>query len=334
MKDLPKVLSTYGGLAPDKMLDVMRKDKVDPQIIGWVSSHFMTGDVTEDAWAAQRKAADEQQKREADQAAKMQEMISGPITKENVTGIINSTDKRITAARKSEARSYQNLLDEEKRHNTEIDTRARTQAEGKDVEAMYKNGINPITKERLTLDNAPDEFMVDQKTGLPVPTSQLAVRKPSMQETNRAQFARSVLHILDSIDAKKKDVFAKGPVIGPLGVLVGKAGLSSGDRQAYQDYVGLAQSAATGAHVGGRFSVEVLNKMSTMLNTTMNQSQFEGAEEALRDVMDAYSKQGGRMSVYEWKGLSQEERNAFMGHAFAGTGTNKPSVPAGLTLIK
>ena len=88
LKDLPKVLSTYGGLAPDKMPDVMRKDKVDPQIIGWVSSHFMTGDVTEDAWAAQRKAADEQQKREADQAAKMQEMISGPITKENVTGII------------------------------------------------------------------------------------------------------------------------------------------------------------------------------------------------------------------------------------------------------
>jgi len=105
LKDLPKVLSTYGGLAPDKMLDVMRKDKVDPQIIGWVSSHFMTGDVTEDAWAAQRKAADEQQKREADQAAKMQEMISGPITKENVTGIIKFD--RQADYRRSEIRSPQ-----------------------------------------------------------------------------------------------------------------------------------------------------------------------------------------------------------------------------------
>src|SRR6266571_5743076 len=135
----------------------------------------------------------------------------------------------------------------------------------------------------------------------------LSARKPTMQETNRAQFAGSVLHILDSIDAKKKDVFAKGPVLGPLGVLAGKAGLSGADRQAYQDYVGLVQTAATGAHVGGRFSVEVLNKMSTMLNTTMNEKQFEGAEEALRDVMNGYVKQGGRMSVAEWKTLSLEQ---------------------------
>ena len=65
--------------------------------------------------------------------------------------------------------------------------------------------------------------------------------------------------------------------------------------------ISLVQSASTGAHVAGRFSVPVLDKMNQLLKLNMNDDQFKGAEESIRDVMEGYSKAGGRHTVAQWK---------------------------------
>ncbi len=189
------------------------------------------------------------------------------------------------------------------------DAAAVSQAEGKDVEAMLKTGINPVTHERLSLNNAPDDFLVDSK-GSPIPTSMLSTLKPTQQEINRADFAKSVLHSLDAIDTLKQQAQAKlkGPLAGRLGGALAAAGLGDKFDQEYRNYLSLAQSAATGAHVGGRFSIPILDKMAALISPNMDASQLEGAEASLRDVMQQYVDQGGRQTVAQYK-ESHPEKN-------------------------
>jgi len=257
--------------------------------------------------AAQKKAMDEAGPQKPgpviDTAGKAQAAVNAA----RIALRANPSDPALKQAYQDAQDNRDNLLEMEnkqKKIQTQQDTIARTQAEGKDVESMYKNGTNPITKEKLSLDNAPDEFLVDQRTGNPIPSSMLTTVKPTMQEINRHDFAGSVLHSLDQIDKlQAAGKLPNGPLSGLTQQKLSKAGLSTEDAQEALNFISFAQSAATGAHVGGRFSLPVMQKMNGMIGLNMNSNEFKGAEESMRDVMDQYYKNGGRMTVAEYKSL-------------------------------
>lgn len=179
-------------------------------------------------------------------------------------------------------------------------------------------------KLRLNLDNASDEMLVDQRTGMPIPNKSLTALKASQTEVNRAQFATSVLHLADSLrKAQAAGTLPNGPVLGLTKEALGKAGLNDADAAKALTEISLLQSAATGAHVGGRFSVPVLDKMAGLLKLNMNDSQFLGSLDAITDTMQTYKDNGGRFSVAEWKALPQSERNRLMGQNIQNQGGNQ-----------
>jgi hypothetical protein len=203
----------------------------------------------------------------------------------------------------------------------------------KGTQMLWDNGVNPATKEKLTVDNAPDEMLVDPRTGNPIPMKMLPTLKPSTSEVNRAQFANSVLHTLDAVDkARAAGKLPNGPLTGPVVKTLSKYGLAGEDSQSAIDLISLAQSAATGAHVAGRFSVQVMQKMNELLKLNMNDSQFAGAESAIRSVMDQYSRQNGRYTVGEWKNeMTPQDKANVMGlsRSDAQAKENKVLPPAG-----
>ena len=189
---------------------------------------------------------------------------------------------------------------------------------------LFDEGKDPISGSSLNLSNAPDEFMVDERTGQPIPTKMLSTLKPTQQESNRADFANSTFHTMDLIDQlKQSGKLPNGPLTGLTEKGLAKAGLSSGDAQQAISYIALAQSAATGAHVGGRFNKDIMAKMGTLLNINMNDSQFAGAETALRNVMTPYAQQGGRETVGQYKSNLMGQTKVVNGKTYVVTGFDK-----------
>lgn len=181
-------------------------------------------------------------------------------------------------------------------------TKARAEAAGAGTDKMWAEGKNPVTGESLNLSNAPDEMLIDSRTNQPVPFKMLSTLKPSQQETNRSDFAGSVLHSLDQIDQlRAAGKLPNGPLSGLTAKTLSSAGLGSEDAQKALNFISFAQSAATGAHVGGRFSSEIMDKMNHMIGINMNDSQFQGAADSIKDVMQQYVKQGGRQTVGQFK---------------------------------
>jgi hypothetical protein len=167
---------------------------------------------------------------------------------------------------------------------------------------LFETGQDPQTGERLNLANAPDEMLIDSTTHKPIPTKMLATMKPSQQESNRADFANSALHSLDIIDnLKAQGKLPNGPISGWTTKGLIKAGLSDKDAAEAYGLIALAQSAATGAHVGGRFSAQIMDKMNGLLTLNANDAQFAGQEQALRDVMGPYAQHGGKETVGQYK---------------------------------
>lgn len=165
---------------------------------------------------------------------------------------------------------------------------------------MWDEGQNPYTGEKLNLSNAPDTMMID-RSGQPIPFKMLSTMKPTQQENNRADFAKSTLHILDIVDGlRQRGKLPNGPITGLTAKTLAKFGLGSDSQEAI-DLIGFAPSASTGAHVGGRFNVPIMQKMDTMLNMNMNDEQFLAAEQGIRDVMQPYAESGGRVTVGEYK---------------------------------
>jgi hypothetical protein len=82
-------------------------------------------------------------------------------------------------------------------------------AKGTDVEKLYAYGKDPVTGEKLTLDNAPDQMLVDRK-GNPIPFKMLTTMKPTMQESNRADFAKSAIHSLDDLCSQRMKAMNEG----------------------------------------------------------------------------------------------------------------------------
>lgn len=215
--------------------------------------------------------------------------------------------KAMDDAEEQRAAAYKDKLDELKEQ-----TKITAGASGKGVEGMINTGIDPITKEKLTVDNAPDEMLIDARTGNPIPIKMMSTLKPTQQESNRADFAASALHTLSIIDKLKAEgKLPNGPISGLTAQKLAAVGLGDKSQEGI-DLLGFASSASTGAHVGGRFNIEIMNKMDKMLNMNMNDAQFAAAEQAIRDVMEQYVEQGGRMTVAQWKSMTPDEQKAML----------------------
>ena len=213
--------------------------------------------------------------------------------------------------------------------NTERQSKDAENAD-KHNDTMIATGINPQTKERLSLNNAPDEALVDIRTGNPIPTKFLTTLKPTMQESNRSDFAKSAIHSLDELNDLINSSEAKfGPIVGPVDKWMAGHGLGEQFQQKALNYLTFAQSAATGAHVGGRFNVPIMDKMGTTVSVNMGPDQLKGATDSIKDVMQQYVDQGGRFTVAQYKALPQSERDRLQGKAQPRVETSSRVVPAG-----
>ena len=120
--------------------------------------------------------------------------------------------------------------------NTERQSKDAENAD-KHQESMLKTGVNPQTKEKLSLDNAPDEFLVNTRTGNPIPKDMLTTLKPTMQESNRADFAKSAIHSLDKLNDLIDSSEAKfGPIVGPVDKWMAGHGLGDQYQQEALNY--------------------------------------------------------------------------------------------------
>jgi hypothetical protein len=261
-----------------------------PRVLGILSDMF--GGKKAQDYHDKIEAASAARKTEADEAAKLKA--------QNNPEAIAGDAKRAAAVELAKQNTPQGRATLAK---TLVETtKAKAEAAGAGTDKMWAEGQNPITNEKLNLSNAPDEMLLDSRTSKPIPFKMLSTLKPNQTEIARATFADSVIHSLDKIDElKAQGKLPNGPLSGLTQTMLAKVGFGNEDAQKALDFISFAQSAATGAHVGGRFSVPVLEKMNKLVNLNMNDGQFKGAEESIRDVMGQYSKQGGRQTVGQFK---------------------------------
>lgn len=226
-------------------------------------------------------------------------------TTENAPAEAAAAGKKTTAeeAAKFDPTTPAGLLNVQKAQQDLIDKKYSNQDKFTKTLSDEGAATDPTTGKQVTLNllNAPPEALVDQRTGQPIANKQLSTMKPTQQESNRADFAKSVLHILDVVDKQRAAGTApNGPLKGRTAKELAAMGLGDEKSQQVINELSLGVSAATGAHVGGRFNEEIMKKMDTLMNLNMNDSQLTGAEEGIRTVMTPYATNGGRMSVSEY----------------------------------
>jgi hypothetical protein len=234
---------------------------------------------------------------------------------------------------------YNKIMEEAGKTSDRItnQTLARNKLSDQEQTQLFNNGKVGDTK--LTLDNASDEMLVDQHTGQPIPWRALNKMAPTQQESNRADFADTVLRTADTLQKMKQaGVLPNGPLSGVTAQMLGKYGMSSEDAGKALAAIGFMQTAATGAHVGGRFSIPVMEKMNKLVGLNMNDSQFMGSINEITDVMQHYKDKGGRISVKEWSEMDSTERKRMMtstslAGANAGGEGNAGTITADLTSI-
>ena len=316
---LKPILGRYAGMDPDQALDQMRKDKVDPNVVGAFQKLF---NVTDTDWANYREAS----KKKADIANDPDKQPVPPAQVASFPGDVKKSYPGLTPGQVSSLqkqlgpnprqKDYKEAQDRAEKYDAANTARQSKQDENadKNQQTMWKTGINPKTQERLSLTNAPDESLVDTRTGNPIPTGMLSTLKPTMQESNRADFAKSAIHSLDKLNDLIDSNEAKfGPIVGPVDKWMASHGLGDEYQQAALNYLTFAQSAATGAHVGGRFNVPIMDKMGTTISANMSKDQLKGATESISDVMQQYVDQGGRFTVAQYKALPQTEKDRLQG---------------------
>jgi hypothetical protein len=208
-----------------------------------------------------------------------------------------------------EAKNFLTLSQQQGARKTGEEARARAVAEGKDVEAMLKTGVNPITGERLNLANAPDSMLVDAK-GRPVPQNMQTFYKPSQSERQTADTARQALAIsADLRAAVQKNPNLVGPLLGNSKEGLAKLGFGDAESQKLLNDISFLQSAATKVHTG-RFSSEILKKMGNMIKPGMNAQQFAGGLNSIDEVMGRYSKEDQLVTVADYKQMQQTPTSA------------------------
>jgi hypothetical protein len=313
------ILGRYAGMDPDQALDAMRKDKVDPNIIGSFQRllNFNDDDFV-DARTARKKKAEAANDPDKQPVPSAQVSSFGTDIQNDFPGLtpgqVRSLSKQLGS--NPTQKDYKDAQKDAERYDAANTARAQkgAQTNDRDQQTMWKTGINPTTKDRLSLDTAPDEFLVDTTTGNPIPSSMLSAKKPTMQESNRADFAKSAIHSLDKLNDLIDSNEAKfGPITGPVDKWMAGHGLGDGYEQAALNYLTFAQSASTGAHVGGRFNVPIMDKMGTTVSANMSKDQLKGATDSIKDIMQQYVDQGGRFSVAQYKSLPQSERDRLQG---------------------
>jgi hypothetical protein len=313
------ILGRYAGLDPDQALDAMRKDKVDPNVIGSFQRLMGVNDDDLENFRTTAKKKAEIANNPNLQPVPLQRVTSFPRDiRANYPGLSNGQVSSLTGqlGPNPTQAEYAKVQDLAEKYDSANTARAQkgAQTNDRDQQTMWKTGINPTTKDRLSLDTAPDEFLVDTTTGNPIPSSMLSAKKPTMQESNRADFAKSAIHSLDKLNDLIDSNEAKfGPITGPVDKWMAGHGLGDEYEQAALNYLTFAQSASTGAHVGGRFNVPIMDKMGTTVSANMSKDQLKGATDSIKDIMQQYVDQGGRFSVAQYKSLPQSERDRLQG---------------------
>lgn len=194
----------------------------------------------------------------------------------------------------------------------------------------HVNDAGETVNKTLDISNAAPEMMVDQRTGQPVPYKLVTSYKPTPQEVNRKDFASTVLSTMDTLKAMQAaHTLPNGPLTGLTAEMLAKAGMASADAQKAIGTIAFMQTAATGAHVAGRFSVPVLDKMSKLIKLNMNDDQFTGAMEAMRPVMQHYVANGGGITVAEWRDMDAKDRKELIDHAHETSSWYHPQNTAG-----
>ena len=216
--------------------------------------------------------------------------------------------KRFTQDQVTAARNFISLANQQGAQKATQDARARAVAEGTDVQAMYRYGKNPVTGEVLSLDNAPPSMLVTS-SGQVIPQDLVSTYKPTAQERQTADTARQVLAISSDL---QKAIQGNPALAGPLSgrSKQGLAKLGFGDQQAqkFLDDVSFLQSAATKMHTG-RFSNEILKKMSNIIQPGMNPDQFTGALSSINDVASRYADEDQLRTVGDYKRQATTPQN-------------------------
>lgn len=212
--------------------------------------------------------------------------------------------------------SQHNAMYSDKMAELQRQTQVEAQARGTDYEAMLRTGINPITKEKLSLDNAPPSALVNPATGQVIPSSMAWTVKPSPEEKQTADTARQVLAISQDL----RNEVTKNP--GLIGAIAGrsqealqKAGLSSQDAAKTIDDISFLQSASTKMHTG-RFSGQILDKMGNIIKPGMNMNEFLGSLDSVHDVAQRYANEDKLTTVYEYQQRQQYENQGAGGNPF------------------
>jgi hypothetical protein len=231
------------------------------------------------------------------------------IDSEAKANAVIATPSKFTQDQVSSAKSFLTLTQQQGARKAAEDARARAVAEGKDTEAMFKTGVNPITGERLSLSNAPDSMFVDSK-GRPVPQNEQSFYKPSQNERQTADTARQALAIsADLRAAVAKNPNLVGPLLGNSKEGLAKLGFGTEQAQKFLDDINFLQSAATKVHTG-RFSSEILHKMGNMVKSGMNPQQFVGGLNSIDEVMNRYAQEDKLITVADYKAMQQAPASA------------------------
>jgi hypothetical protein len=230
------------------------------------------------------------------------------IDSEAKANAVIASPNKFTRDQISSAKNFLTLTQQQGARKTAEDARARAVAEGKDTEAMYKTGRNPITGERLSIDNAPDGAFVDAK-GRVIPQNQQSFYKPSQSEKQTADTAKQVLAIsADLRAAVQKNPNLVGPLMGNSKKGLASLGLGDAASQKMLDDVAFLQSAATKMHTS-RFSNEILKKMSSLIEPGMNTQQFIGGLNSIDEVANRYAKEDTLVTVGDYKSMQQPPAN-------------------------
>jgi hypothetical protein len=198
------------------------------------------------------------------------------------------------------ARAFLTLSNQQGERKAAQDARARAVAEGRDVEAMYRFGKNPVTGEVLSLDNAPPSMLVGSN-GNVIPQDMVSTYKPTAQERQTGDTARQVLSISAGLQsALQQNPNLAGPLSGRSKAAIAKLGYGDAQAQKFLDDITFLQSAATKMHTG-RFSNEILKKMDSIIKPGMNPDQFTGALSSINDVASRYADEDKLQTVADYK---------------------------------
>lgn len=226
------------------------------------------------------------------------------IDSEAKANAVIATPRKFTQDQVASAKNFLTLTQQQGARKAAEDARARAVAEGKDTEAMFKTGVNPITGERLSLSNAPDSMFVDSK-GRPVPQNEQSFYKPSQNERQTADTARQVLAISATLRAAvQKNQNLVGPLLGNSKSALSKLGFGDAESQKMLDDIAFLQSGATKMHTS-RFSNEILKKMGNMIKPGMNTQQFTGALNSIDEVAGRYAKEDQLVTVADYKQMQE-----------------------------